>query len=198
MIVYRDKRPSAGPSCPDWLAGWEPVHGHALCHRDSKAGHLVGVADPLLFDAPRRMFDVDEDWQAGLVGEFNQGPLARSLLWSDVRPVQDLAERCWMAPVILTANGDRAFRVNYGASWLPALTPAQDRAEKIARAARDALAGGGADISIACQWAAELLCIPYHLHPAVISHLALLDDRLVPEVLGIAAGLPLEVLHGNA
>ena len=198
MIVYRDKRKLEGPSCPEWIAEWQPVAGHALCHRDTEAGHIVGVGDPLLFRPAARWFEVDQDWEAALVGkEPNPGVLARSVIWCDVRPVQDLAERVWMAPVILTEKGERAFRVSYGSNWLPSLTPAQERAEKIAKAARDALAGGGANMAVACQWAAELLCVTYHLHVNVISNLALLDDRLVPEVLGVAAGLPLEVSRGD-
>lgn len=201
MIIYRDRRRLGGPTSPPWLEDWTgPIAGHALCHRDSEAGHLVGVAQPLLFDAPSRgWFDVDTDWQAARLGKvINHGILARSFLWADVRPVQDLREQVWMAPTILTANGERAFRVAYGPSWLPELTPEQDRAEKIARAARDALIGGGADMGIACQWAAELLCISYHIHPVVIAGLALLDDRLVPEVLGVASGLDLEVTRNGA
>ena len=198
MIVYRDRRKLEGPTCPEWIAEWQPVTGHALCHRDTEAGHIVGVADPLLFKPAARWFEVDQDWEAALVGkEPNPGVLARSVIWCDVRPVQDLAERVWMAPVILTEKGERAFRVSYGSNWLPSLTPAQERAEKIAKAARDALAGGGANMAVACQWAAELLCVTYHLHVNVISNLALLDDRLVPEVLGVAAGLPLEVSRGD-
>jgi hypothetical protein len=198
MICYRDRRKLDGPSCPEWLAGWTPVAGHGVCHRDTERGHVVGVADPLLFSPPPRgWFDIDQDWEAAPLGPINPGVLARDLLWCDSRPAQDLAERCWMAPVILTAGGERAYRVAYGPNWLPALTPAQDRAEKIARAAREALAGGGADMAVACQWAAELLCITYHLHVSVIAHLALLDERLVPEVLGVAAGYDLEVSRGH-
>jgi hypothetical protein len=202
MIVYRDSRKLSGPTCPEWLSEWKPGSAgvHSLCHRDTADGHLVGVGDPLLFSPPRRWFDVDQDWQAGSIGkDLNHGVLARDLLWCESRACADLADRVWMAPVILTAGGDRAFRVAYGSNWLPSLTPEQTRAEKVAVAAREALLSGGADMAIACQWAAELLCVTYHLHVQVIAGLALLDDRLVPEVLATAAGINLEmgVDHGN-
>lgn len=198
MIVYRHKPQVSGPVTPEWLDGWTPVAGHSVCHRDTGKGHIVGVAEPILFSPPLRWFDVDQDWEGAFRGPLNHGVLARAQLWCDVRPALDLAERCWMAPVILTEEGGRAFRCSYGPSWLPELTPAQDRAEKIAKAARDALDGGGVDMAVACQWAAELLCITYHLHVNVISNLALLDDRLVPEVLSAASGRSLEVARGNS
>lgn len=200
-IIYLDTEKAAGPSCPEWLEGWQPVYGHGLCHRDSDKGHLVGVCDPLLFSPPnnsRQWRDVDSRWKCAQIGrEVNHGVLARDVLWCDVRPVKDLKEQAWMAPVILTEQGTRAFRVSYGANWLPELTPEQDRAERIAEAARDAMSGGGADMAVACQWAAELLSVTYHLHPQVFAALALLDDLLVPEVLGAACGLPLEKSVGN-
>ncbi len=102
----------------------------------------------------------------------------------------DHGMRWWACPVILDADGRRAFRVAYGDNWMPALTPEQERAEAIAREARAALTGGqDPGTAVGCQWAAELLAMTHHLHPRVIAALHLMDDMLMAETLTIAAGL---------
>jgi hypothetical protein len=199
MLVYLRKQ-AGPPEVPPWLDGWKaPAEHLALCHRDSDAGHMVGAGDPLLMCQPAKWKTLSADW---LVGEtertVNAGILTRDQLWCDIEVVADLKETPWVAPRILNKAGGRAFRVAYGADWLPALSDEQARAEKIALAAREALlSAGSVDMPIACQWAAELLCVTYHLHPQVFAAFALLDDRLVPEVLGAAAGLDLAATVPN-
>ncbi len=203
-IVYLSKT-ETGAACPPWLAEWQPRSLSAsLCHREVEAGHIVGICEPLVFKPANRWVDIDESWSVGRVpgSKVEHDALVRDVLWCDIRAVRDLKDQVWAAPVILTATGGRAFRTAYGKDWLPELTAEQVRAEQIARAARDEFLRGensALDMSVCCQWAAELLSLTHHLHPAVFSALALLDDRLAPETLGVAAGLPdaLEAVHSG-
>jgi hypothetical protein len=128
--------------------------------------------------------------------DFLPAAIERAQGWFDTESVDDLRGRRWSAPVILTREGSRAFRVTYGPTWLPDLTPEQDRAEKIAQAARveilKAYAGHDADLEMAtaCQWAAELLALTHHLTPGVLGVLGLMDDGLAMGVLRVATSLP--------
>ncbi len=203
-IAYLTKG-TGSPACPTWLADWKPRAGtFSLCHRDVEGGHMVGVCNPLAFNPAGRWRDLGDGWSVGRIpgSTIDHQALARDVLWCDVLPVRDLRDAAWLAPVILTEAGSRAFRVSYGSDWLPALTDEQARAEHIAEAARSELLKGedsALEMPVACQWAAELLSLTHHLHPGVFAALSLLDDRLVPEVLGAAAGLALEVTrHGDS
>jgi len=189
----------SAPEVPPWLEGWEGRPGVALCHRDTDQGHIVAVGNPLLLDVPKRGWLEGEafGWKVGRLGKtIEPAHLARSVPWViDTTPVADMSGRQWAVPIILGPAGTRAFRVAYGTNWLPALTPEQERAEAIATEARGALlsigeAGGGSiDLAVACQWAAELLCLTHHLTPEVIQVLNLLDDVLVVSVLRAAVSL---------
>ncbi len=156
---------------------------------------MVGISDPLLFNEPKSWADLDGTWQVGASGGIYPGDLERiGLLWCDTTEAADMRGRTWRAPVILTEDGGRAFRVAYGRDWLPALTPEQARAEKIAQEARTAMASpAGLTMQVACQWAAELLCVTYHLCPEAVAATNLLDDALVIDVLCAAVSKPLKV-----
>lgn len=203
-IVYLTKT-GTGAACPPWLSDWTPRPGRAsLCHRDCEDGHLVGVCEDVVFKPANRWHEIDSDWSVGRVSgsKVNQDALIRDILWCDIQAVRDLKDNVWAAPVILTAGGSRAFRTAYGTDWLPALTEDQERAERIAEAARDEFLraeGSSLEMPVACQWAAELLSITYHLHPRAIAALAILDERLVVEVLKAGCGIEqLGFMRGNA
>ena len=201
MLAFLDSAQNGTPTVPLCLAGWEPRPGYALCHRESPAGHLVGVGDPLIFDLPRRLHDAGEGWKVGLNegAKFVPAALLRAQAWYDTKTVTDLSARAWAAPVILTPGGTRAFRVSYGTDWLPSLTPEQARAHEIATAARTELIrasqdeDGDMDMRAMCQWAAELLAITHHITPRIVGALALLDDALAAGVVSAATSINFQV-----
>ena len=187
MILYRQA--TAQPVVPAWLEDAEGV-----VHRCTEAGGVVGIGDPLYFNPPERGWKpIGDGWETALVGKLDPALLTRRQRFYDLRPVEDLTGRQWMAPVILREDGERAFRFAYGADWLPALTPEQERAEAIAKAARAGIMGGGDGVpwQAACQWAAELLCLTAHITPMAFAAHALVDDMLVPSVLSAATSLTL-------
>lgn len=190
MIRFRDTKNRNAP--PPWL-----TKAVGLQRRADPHGTLWACGDAYLLGS-------DGDWCALGDGYEVAGPVEdqdtyrRESAWLDVVDVQDLSGREWVAPRILDASGERAFRVSYGADFLPHLSPEQYRYVDIAKAARDGLATGAAGVQdvpmpTACRWAAELLCAVYHLPPGAIGHLCILDDLLVTSVLGAAIGLGVEV-----
>ncbi len=187
------------PVVPVCLEGWQPRPGFAVVHKEQSDGtHVVGIGDPLIFPVPRTSADLGSGWQvAQNTTDFDPLGTERQITWADTTYVRDLKGRNWLVPVIQTAEGLRAFRVAYGAAWLPLLTAEQTRAEEICTAARSAFVSG-APMAVACQWAAELLCLTHHLTPEVVAALGLLDDVLVVGVLQAACSRELgkETAHG--
>lgn len=194
MLVWRSK--SGGvPVVPACLSDWEPRghNGAQLVHRETDAGHVVGVGDPLVWQPPRKWFDVEDGWQVAMVPgvKFEPRWLVRAQGWADVEEATDMHGRTWLAPKIRSPGGRRAFRVAYGRDWLPALSDEQRRAEEICEAAVNA-AGADTPMSVACQWAAELLCMAMHATPIALAVLALVDDVLAVETLRLSASLEIE------
>lgn len=197
MIIYR--HPSA--VTPPDLAGWAERPEVGVClhmQRHADAQH-VGVCAPEYWDPSRAdgWRDLADGWQGATTDGDPWDPathLARIGAWCGVRAVVDSRGRAWLAPVIMTASGGRAYPVAYaGADFLPAPTPEQAKAEAICAEARRALLaaadGPGLPVSAACRWCAVLLSITHHLSPATIAALGLLDDQLVQRVLLVATGL---------
>lgn len=184
MLVYRF--PSQQPVVPPWLADFAPIDGSpvALCHLDTDRGHLVGLADPVLFAPPpeRAFLDLEDGWQVAQVGAAEPVLLARRPRWCRTVPVESSAGETWRAPVILGADLARAFIVRYaGRDFLPALTPEQERCEAVAHAA-----AGAVEIDMgpeACQWAAILLAAANHVPPLAFAICGILDGQLVAETL---------------
>lgn len=196
MIVYHDTTPDTRDTPPPWLVG-----AHDLHRRDAQGGRWWGVgAHPWLVGPQDTTWhDLDDGWRCCLVGDLDPVALRRAQRWCDTEPAVDLHARRWAAPVILGDDGQPVFRVAYGEDFLPALTPEQQRAQEIAKAARQALSSGGIDGPYARRWAAGLLEITHHLHVQVIGKLTLLDDALVLSVLQPAAGKRLKFdLPGEA
>lgn len=191
MIVYLDSLASDRSTPPPWLVG-----ASGLCSRETGDGRLWGVGDAYCLGIPQGMptEPIADGWSACVVSDAEVHRLRRAQLWCDTGSVLDIHGREWAVPIIRTPEGARAFRVAYGRDWLPALTPEQTRAEAIVDAASDALrAGGGIDMPVACQWAAELLCMSSHLSPETIAALRLADEMVVLQTLAMACGLPLRV-----
>jgi hypothetical protein len=197
MLVWRSQ--SGGvPILPTCLIGWEPRAGATLVHRETDKGHIVGVGDPLVWTEPRRWVEIEDGWSVALVPGITFDPrhLVRLQGWADVLEVCDMQRRAWHAPVIRRKGGGRAFRVAYGKDWLPALTPEQERAEEICRAALDA-ANLETPMSVACQWAAELLSMTHHLTPSALAALALVDEVSAVGTLQVSASLEIEGATAN-
>lgn len=182
------------PVVPACLDGWAARDGHAIVHVDlAGTSHMVGVGDALAFPTPRRWADLDGGWKVGLNSpRFDPRALVRSQGWADLNIARDMHGREWYVPVVRSAKGGRAYRVAYGRDWLPELTPEQARADEISEAAVSAILGGGEfGMSVACQWAAELLSMAAHITPEVIAALVLMDDTLTVDVLTKSLNLEL-------
>jgi len=122
----------------------------------------------------------------------------REPTWFSVERVADMAGREWAVPRILDASGNRAFRVGYGADFLPELTAEQTYILEIAKAARDAIAAStsgtqDAGVQVACRWAASLLSVSYSLPIEAIAGLRILDDVLVIATISASIGLSCRV-----
>lgn len=192
MIVYL--HPSQQPITPPWLADFQPVEGSdmSLCHRDTEHGHLVGIADPLVFDCPplRCFHELDDGWKVAQAGPIEPLHLHRRLTWCRSVEARSMGGEVWRAPVILDDGGDRAFLVKFaGRDFLPSLTPEQERCEAVARAAREAIPAGLEMGAEACRWAAVLLSAGNLICAEAIAVLGLLDGQLVTETLNPAAGM---------
>lgn len=190
MIIIRDTLWAERRGVPPWMAG-ASVH----CMEDDQRGHLYGIGDRYLLgpgDAATRWDPVGDGYDVRLVPPLYPAAFLRPQLWCDMLPAKDLERRLWAAPVILTRQGERAFRVAYGPDYLPALSPTQDRALAVAREARlllqESAKRGGLDSTLAARYTAELLSRTHFLAPAVIGALRLLDDALILDTLAIAAG----------
>lgn len=196
MLAWRTQ--SGGiPVVPACLADFEAREDVALVHRETSGGHIVGVGDPLIWADPRKWEQVGDGWSVALLpGQFEPRYLARVQGWVDVVEVKDMHGRAWFAPQIRRQGGGRAFRVSYGRDWLPALTPDQTRAELIVASAINA-SEQDTPMSVACQWAAELLSLTHHITPEALAAIAVLDDTLAVEVIRVATGLEVEApTHG--
>lgn len=198
MILYEDTRAHLRQDPPPWLLNGE-AHAPDLCRRDGLGVNLRwwGIGDPWLCGPQTRAVwhDLDDGWRVCLVGgQVEPERLGRVQRWCDLAPAVDLVGRQWGAPVILASDGTPIYRVRYGKDFLPAKTPEQNRAEKIAMAAREAIISGALasmDMSVACQWAAELQATTKHVTPEAIGALGLMDDALALSTLSVAVTLPL-------
>ena len=190
MIRFRDTQSRTGP--PPWLADVPNVH-----RRASAGGELWMRGDAVcLSDAG--------PWRPVVDGYEVAGPVEsaedyeREPTWFSVERVADMAGREWAVPCILDASGNRAFRVGYGANFLPELTAEQTYILEIAKAARDAIAAStsgtqDAGVQVACRWAAALLSVTYSIPVEAIAGLRILDDVLVVAAISASIGLSCRV-----
>lgn len=198
MIAYRHPTLVEHPD----LRGFHALlEGPAINHQSTGDHEVCGVCDPLLWRTPddsAEWRDLADGWQACETDPpLSPANLARNLRWCRVVPVDDGRGRAWLAPVILTTAGARAYTVAYGGpDFLPQPTPAQAAAEAIAREARDVVlrstadrAEDGVPTAVACRWVASLLGLTHHLSVETIGALGMVDDDLVRAVLHAAAGL---------
>lgn len=193
MILYRDNLPRLTP--PDWLVG-----APDLVVRESVGGRYWAIGEAYLCGPQERnkWVDVGDGFSATIVGALDARPLTRAQRWCETVCGPDLQSRLWTIPTPLALDGSRTFRVAYGADYLPALTPEQQRTEDIARAARGALIAAGCNdeplpMRIACAWTAELLSITNYVTPKVLGELGLIDDVLVAATLYASGGIKTDV-----
>lgn len=195
MILYEDTRANSRQGPPSWLVG-----AGELCQREGLGVPLRwwGIGDPWLCGPQEHAawHDLEDGWRVCLVGgRINPGILNRDQRWCDHGEAVDLQGNRWGAPIIIAEDGSPIFRVRYGKDFLPAKTPEQSRAEKVATAASGAIKSGALasmDMAVACQWAAELQATTKHVTTEVIAALGLMDDALVLSTLIAATSLPLK------
>ncbi len=194
MIVVRDNQNRR--EAPPWMAGAAELQrrdGDGVCWwgiGDGGDAYLCGPHESATWR------DLGEGYSVALIGKNDPRVLARSQLWCPVAPVADLQGRVWMAPSILSPDGERQFRTAYGDDFLPALTTEQEHARACLIAA--VATGSGVPMPAGARWAADLLSAVNHTTPTLLARGALLDAALICGVLYLGAGLSprLEVAHG--
>jgi hypothetical protein len=185
VIIYEESKPREDGAAPEWLAG-----AADLQRREGSGKRWWGIGDgPLVGPHQLPSVQVADTIRATLLPGLEPLRLAIDQRWCPTSIGDDLVRRSWRMPCVLSQSGDRQFRTAYGEDCLPLLTPTQDRAEKVAQAARAAIVasvtdGTGIPQQHACRWAADLLSCVNH-----ISALGLLDDALIAATLYTAAGL---------
>jgi hypothetical protein len=190
VIRFRDTKNRPNP--PPWLAGAPNLH-----RRQSAEGELWMCGEALYLDGSGTWTPIGDGYEvAGPVESW--AVYQRTYGWVDLAEVTDMCGRTWMAPRILNESGERAFRVHYGADFLPSPTAEQYRMMEIADAARDALRAAAAGtqevpMQMACRWAAELLGTAYRLPVDAIAVLGILDDVLTIGVINVGAAVEVEV-----
>ena len=178
MICFLD--PAKTPNPPEFLAG---------------ARDLGCVAAPdghIWFAGPVGLLQVAPAWRdiggglkvGGVLEDIDPACLARKPAFAYV-PVLSSAGIEFQAPIVLDAEGHRAFPVAYGDDWMPELTPAQARALAIAEEIRVANRVD-TPMSALAQWTAELLCLTLHVTPKVLQVLRVIDDQLILGVVDAA------------
>lgn len=190
MIRFRDTK--SRPQPPSWLVGAANLH-----RRPNADGELWMCGDPIYLDNSGKWAPIGDGYEvAGPVESW--ADYQRNDRWVDVVEVHDMSGRRWVAPKILDEAGDRAFRVSYGADFLPSPTAEQYRMLEVAQAARDALKASSAGtqdvpMQMACRWAAEMMGAAYRLPVDAIAALGILDDVLVIGYINAGASVETEV-----
>lgn len=198
MIYYRH---TSGVIPPD-LSDWEPRGTDvAMCLQRHGDYQIAAICEPILFQIhdEANWLPCGDGWEA--CGKRNAGgvtpsrDLARLKSWAPVMPVLDSCGEQWLAPVILTDDGTRAFPVPFtGPDFLPSPSVTQQRAMAIANEARDSIRqsiNGSKHLpsNVACRWAAFLLSLTNHASCETIAAAGVLDDVLVRSILITASGL---------
>jgi hypothetical protein len=187
MIVIRDPHQRRAP--PPWMAG-----APNLQEREAQAGKLWGIGPAwLLGPADHGWESLPDGYQVRLVGEIEPQLLRRRQVWCDTMLAHSMDGAPWIVPVILSVDGRRSFRVNYGPNYLPTLTDEQGHALAVAEEVRTLLAAiserQGVDASLMVRYAAYLLALTNHITPEILAALRLIDDVLALDTLTAASGL---------
>lgn len=191
MLIVCDHKANERKDPPAWLEGAEELQS-----RDSQDGQRWHGIGPGYLCGPQPQAtwkQLGDGYSACILKGFDPQSLSRRQHWVQTALAADLLGRVWRVPCILSPEGDRAFSTAYGEDFLPLLTDEQAHAEKVAKAARAALASqahGGDPIrmDLAARWAADLIACVNHVTPAVLAKLGLLDDALIGSALYHASG----------
>lgn len=178
----------------------------SLCRVElGTGGALVGCGDPwTLESAPDDQWTaLDDGWSVRIAGEADPVPRRQPGLRTVLAP--DGQGRQWLVPAVLDPEGQVALPLRLGIAgrdlvdgqavprWEHMPTTAQRRLITIATTIRTEVAAGRiAELpaAAAADMTAQLLSATYHLSPAVIGALALIDDRLLVTALLLASGHP--------
>ena len=189
MLYYRTHASRTGERPAD-LAGWlPPTPDVQISENVVGEHHVFGVVPPMVFAPPSDGWQaIAAGWEVALVGEFNPMWLAKRSSTFPIRIVE-LEGHSWFMPTVLTADGERAFKVTYGGpEFLPQLTAEQSSAMTLAREIRTAHdAGTLPGMSVRARWAAALLPLAYHLSVKTASAIGLHED-VIAATLAVAGG----------
>ncbi len=204
-LIYRDRQPQGNPA-PRWpshLIGAEP-----LCRREAAQGAIVAICEPLYLDLPAEgtvWTPLPDDWEYCEVGTTDIEQLARKAPGCPILMVRDGLGHPWRIPAVLDPDGQPALPMKLGIvghdlvdgqqvpRWEHRPTPAQSALLAAARGALAEIVAGKLEqlsMSIACGWAALGIATTYHLTPAQIGELGLLDARLTGRAIMAMAGRP--------
>jgi hypothetical protein len=203
VICWRDRRRD-GARIPACLAGCADVTRVQLADGDA----IVAVCAAWHLGSPDVAWsDLGDGWDVGLVdlGDDPLAALARTAPGLPALTVKDAVGRGRLIPAVLDPAGAVALPLALGIQgyeriegepiprWGHTPTRQQARLIQVATTVREALAGGTFAAITAAQAAdmtASLLAATYHVTPAVLGTLGLLDDSLVVRALLACAGQP--------
>lgn len=189
MLYYRTHASRAGEQ-PTELVGWRPPHADPQLAEQIVGGHRVlGIVPQFVFNPPQSGWvRIDSGWEVATDGDFN--PLWHARMASKWAVVPTTIDNItWLLPVVLTADGTRAFKVSYGGPNFNAILTAEqqialDMAQEI-RAAK--LANDLPDYPVRAAWAARLIGLTYHLSPTTLGVLGM-GEELIDATLAVAGG----------
>jgi len=189
MIVYHHPT-SVRP--PPFLEG-----ARELCARAAdEGGYFFGIGPHYLCGYPKGhpgIVSLDNGWSAAVIGAVDPFFIQREIIGLPIVCVEDISSRIWQIPMILNADGSRAFPVRYGQNWKPVLTEQQTQLVEFAREARNLmprlLAGNNVEreelMPVACSYAAAAIAYANHISPEALEKLNLIDTSLVAGVLTV-------------
>jgi hypothetical protein len=187
------------PTPPPWLG--RCPH---LSHREVREGFAFGIGEGHYLTPPPEGAQVLEGgWSVWMNADGPQPEtLTRRGTPYPVSLVMDGQDHLWAAPIILLADGSRAFKVHYGKTWLPELTATQQELMTRAGEARLWLdeferTGSMPNPSLGAATAARFLSETSHVTMEVIGALLLMDDVLMLAVLLAAVSREIDLADGD-
>jgi len=190
MLYYRTHASRAGELPPE-LVGWASPNADLSLSENVVGDHrVVAITPPMVFAPPEAGWTkLCAGWEVANTGAFSLMAHAKITTKWLCKPTTFDGEP-WLLPVVLNAEGTRAFKVSYGGTdFTPQLTADQVWALALATEIRTCHDGGTMpEVSQRAKWAAQLLGLTYCLSTASIGHLSILTDETIDAVLASAGG----------
>ena len=206
MIYYRTTDRSV--KRPPWLDGYAPRLGYAVRETDlSSGGSIVGVCKATQPVPPEdaEWKRVDDEWEVCVPSKIEPEAILRFRHDCTTVPVADSCGTVWMIPTILQPYPleSPALDIAWGDGWQKCPTEQQQRLidcaawmrESILSAMPDVADNGSGTVAFELEMPkagnaiSEVLCFSYHLSPACVPALRIVDSTLLGDGMLIASGL---------